>query len=54
MQDDPRSGKTKNANRREVNRVRTTVHSDQRLGVTLIAEELNMNRETVTQIITED
>jgi DNA-directed RNA polymerase sigma subunit (sigma70/sigma32) len=35
-----------------VDRVRTLVRSDQRLGVRLIAEELNMNRETVRQILT--
>jgi uncharacterized SAM-dependent methyltransferase len=37
-----------------VDRVRTFMRSDQRLGVRLIAEELNMNLETVRQIITED
>jgi hypothetical protein len=31
----------------------TLVRSDQRLGVRLIAEELNMKRETVRQIITD-
>jgi hypothetical protein len=30
------------------------VRSDQRLGVTVIAEQLNMNRETVEQIVKED
>jgi hypothetical protein len=30
------------------------VHSDQRVGVIVIAEELNMNRETVQQIVKED
>jgi flagellar biosynthesis/type III secretory pathway protein FliH len=30
------------------------VHLDQRLGVRVIAEELNMNRETVRQIVKED
>jgi len=30
------------------------VRSDRRLGVTVIAEELNMNRETVRQIVKED
>jgi hypothetical protein len=34
-------------------RVRTLVRSDRRLGVTLLAEELNINRETLRQIITE-
>jgi hypothetical protein len=37
-----------------VDRVRTLVHSDQRLGTRLIAEELNMNKETLQQIITDD
>jgi hypothetical protein len=36
-----------------VERVRTLVHSDRRVGVRVIAE-LNMNRETVRQIIKED
>ena len=35
-------------------RVRTLVRSDRRLGVRVIAEELNMNRETVRQIVKED
>jgi histone-lysine N-methyltransferase SETMAR len=37
-----------------VDRVRTLVLSDRRLGVTAIAEELYMNRETVRQIVKED
>jgi len=55
VQDDPRSGqpKTQRADA-NVDRVRTLVHSDQRLGVRVIAEELNMNRETVRQIVKED
>ena len=32
----------------------TLVRSDRRLGVRVIAEELNMNRETVRQIVKED
>jgi len=55
VQDDPRSGQPKkqrtNAN---VNRVRTLVRLDRRIGVRVIAEELNMNRETVPQIVKED
>jgi len=55
VQDDPRSGQPKtqmtDAN---VDRVRTLVFSDRRLGVRVIAEELNMNRETVRQIVKED
>jgi len=48
VQDDTRSGQPK-TQRTDVNvhRVRTLVHSDRRLGVRVIAEELNMNRETV-------
>jgi hypothetical protein len=37
-----------------VDRIRTLVRSDRRSGMRLTAEELNMNRETVRQIITED
>jgi hypothetical protein len=37
-----------------VDRVRTLVSSDRRVGVRVIAEELNMNRETVRQIVKED
>jgi len=37
-----------------VNRVRTLVHSDRRVGARVIAEELSMNRETVQQIVKED
>jgi hypothetical protein len=48
VQDDPRSGQPKmqrtDAN---VDRVRTLVRSDRRVGVRVIAEELNMNREAV-------
>jgi hypothetical protein len=55
VQDDPRSGQPKphriDAN---VDRVRTLVRSDGRLGAKLIEEKLNMNRETVRQILMED
>jgi len=37
-----------------VDRVRTLVLSDRRLGVRVIAEELNINRETVRQNVKED
>jgi hypothetical protein len=37
-----------------VDRVRTLVSSDRRLDVRLIVEEVNMNRETMQQIMTED
>jgi hypothetical protein len=46
--DDPRSGKPKTQmTDAEMDRVRTLVCSDRRLGVRVIAEELNMNKETV-------
>jgi len=48
VQDNPRIGQPKTQRTdANVDRVRTLVHSDQRLGVRVIAEELNMNRETV-------
>jgi hypothetical protein len=55
MQDDARSGQPK-MQRTDANmdRVWTLVCSDRRLGVRLIAKELNMKRGTVRQIITED
>ena len=37
-----------------MDRVRTLVRSDRNLGVRVIAEELNMNSETVPQIVKED
>ena len=50
MQDNQRSGQSK-IQRTDANvdrdRVRTLVHSNRRVGVRVIAEELNMNRETV-------
>jgi hypothetical protein len=55
MQDDPRSGQPKTQRTdADVDRVRTLVRSDRRLGVRVRAEELNMNRETVRQIVKED
>ena len=57
MQDNRRSGQPK-MQRTDANvdrdRVRTLVHSDWRVGVRVIAEELNMNRETMWQIVKED
>ena len=55
MQDDPRNGQPK-TQRKDANadRVRTLVCSDRRLSVRVIAEEFNMNRETVQQIVKED
>jgi len=53
--DNPRSGQAKTQRTdADVDRVRTLVCSDQRVGVRVIAEELNMNRETVRQIVKED
>ena len=54
VQDDPRSGQPK-AQKTDANvdRVRTLVRSD-RLGLRVIADELNMNRETVRLIVKED
>jgi len=55
VQDDPRSGQTKTQRTgANVDRVQTLVHSDQRLGVRVIAEELNMNMETVQPVVKED
>jgi hypothetical protein len=55
MQDNPISWQLKPGRTdAQVARVRTCVRSDRRLGARLIAEGLNMNRETVRQIITED
>jgi hypothetical protein len=53
VKDDPRSGQPK-TQRIDVNvgRVRTLVSTDRRVDVRVIAEELNMNRETVRQIVT--
>jgi hypothetical protein len=51
VQDYPRSGQPKTQRTdANVDRVRTSVCSNQRLGVRLTAEELNMNRETVQQM----
>ena len=55
VQDDPRSGQPKTQRTdANVGRVRNLVRSDGRVGVRVIAEELNMNRETVQQIVKED
>jgi len=53
--DDPRSGQPKTQRTvANVDTVRILVRSDRRLGVKEIAEELNMNRGTVRQIVKED
>jgi len=55
VQDDPRSGQSKTQRTdSNVDLVRTLVRSDRRLGVRVIAQELNVNRETVRQIVKED
>ena len=55
MKDDPTSGQPKTQRTdANVDRVETLLHSDRRLGVRIIAEDLNMNRETVRQIVKED
>jgi hypothetical protein len=55
VQDDPRRGQPKTQRSDAiVDRIRTLVRSDRRLGVRVIAEEFKMNRETVGQIVKED
>jgi len=55
VQDDPRSGQPKTQRTdANVDRVRTLVRSDRRLGVRVTAEELNMTRKTVRQNVKED
>jgi len=55
VQDDPRSGQPKTQRTgANVDRVRILVRSDRRLGVRVITAKLNMNRETVRQIVKED
>jgi hypothetical protein len=55
VQGDPRRGQTKTQRTAaNVDRVRTLVRSDRRVDVRVIVEELNMNRETVRQIVKED
>ena len=55
VQDDPRSGQPQmQRTEANVDTARTLVRSDQRVGMTVIAEELNMNRETARQIVKED
>ena len=55
VQDDPRSGQPKTQRTdANVDRVRTLVQTDRRLGVRIIAEELNMNKKTVRQIVREN
>jgi hypothetical protein len=55
VQDDPRTGQPKTQRTdANVDRVRTLVRSGRRVGVSVIAEELNMNMETVQHIVKED
>jgi len=53
--DEPRSGQPKTQRTdTNVDRVRTLVRSDRKVSVRVIAEEFNMNRKTVRQIVKED
>ena len=55
VEDDPKSGRPITSRTNEnVERVREKVHSDHRLTVRMIADELSMNSERVWRIITED
>jgi hypothetical protein len=55
VEDDPRCGQPRTQRTdANVDRARTLVPSVQRVGVRVIAEELNMNRETVRQIVKEN
>jgi hypothetical protein len=55
MKADPRSGQPKTQRTdSNVDTVRTLVRSDRREDVRVIAEELNMNKEAVRQIVKED
>jgi predicted transcriptional regulator len=55
LQGHPSSGQPKTQRTdANVDTVRTLVRSDRKEGVRIIAEELNMNRETVRQIVNED
>jgi histone-lysine N-methyltransferase SETMAR len=55
VQVNPKSGQPKTQRTdANVDRVQTLVRSDRRLGVRVIAEELNMNRKTVRQIVNID
>ena len=55
MQDGPRTGQPKTQSTgANMDRVRTLLRSDKKLGVRVIAEDLNMGRETLRQIVKED
>lgn len=55
VEDDERSGRPVTMKTDEnVERVRTLVRTDRRLGIRKIAEQLNMNKETVRRILTSD
>jgi cob(I)alamin adenosyltransferase len=52
VQDDPKSGQPKTQRTdANVDRARTLVRSDRRVGVRITAEEMNMNTEIVRQIV---
>ncbi|VVC46389.1 Hypothetical protein CINCED_3A003520 [Cinara cedri] len=53
--DEPRSGRPVEARTdNNVQRVRTLVHQDRRLTVRMLADELNLKREFVRKILTDD
>ncbi|KAL4126948.1 hypothetical protein QTP88_011146 [Uroleucon formosanum] len=52
--DEPRSGRPVEARTDNVQRVRTLVRQDRRLTVRMLADELNLKRETVRKILTDD
>ncbi|VVC27483.1 Winged helix-turn-helix DNA-binding domain [Cinara cedri] len=53
--DEPRSGRSVEARTdNNVQRVRTLVHQDRRLTVRMLSDELNLKRETVRKILTDD
>ena len=55
MEDEPRAGRTSTSITDEnVERVRSLVRSDRRLTLRMISSELNLNRFTFHQILTQD
>ena len=55
MEDEPRAGRTSTSKTDDnVERVRSLVRSDRRLTLRMINNELNLNRCTVHQILTQD
>ena len=54
MEDEPRAGRPTSKTDENVERVRSLVRSDRRLTLKMISSELNLNRFTVHQILTQD